>query len=131
MQYTSNLGRMQTWRKLSVPCIQLLGQTSSSHGNNVRRWLEPGETWRLAVPFGRATDCILECAFWAGIPDDISRLLRVSWRLDELLARTQNILKDIELVAVAARTTETPSERQYAADAKATRKLKMLHMWWS
>ena len=75
---------------------------------------------RLAVPFGGTTDRILECAFMPGLPNDVSRLLRASLRLnklgiDELLARTRNILKDTELVAAAARTTETPSERQYAA----------------
>ena len=49
----------------------------------VRQWLEPGETVdvyptdlrRLAVPFSGATDSILECAFLAGLPDDISQLL--------------------------------------------------------
>ena len=35
MRYTSNLEMMQTWRKLSVPCIWLLGQTSSLHGNSL------------------------------------------------------------------------------------------------
>ena len=30
---------------------------------------------RLVVPFGRATDRILECAFLVGIPDDVSWLL--------------------------------------------------------
>ena len=83
------------------------------------RWqLKPSETVdvyladlrKLAVPFGGATDHILECAFLAGLPDDISRLLRSSSRLDELgidelLARTRNILKDTELVASGVRTT--------------------------
>ena len=75
---------------------------------------------RLAVTFGRATDHILECTFLAELPDDVSRLLRVSSRLDKLginklLARAQNILKDTELIAAAARTTETPFDRQHAA----------------
>ena len=94
----------------------------------VRQRLELSETVdiyladlrRLVVPFGGATDCIPECAFLAGLPDDVSRLLRVSLRLDELgidelLARAQNILKDTELVAAAARATKTLSERQHAA----------------
>ena len=54
------------------------------------------------------------------LPDDVSRLLRASWRLDklgidELLTRAQNIQKDIELVAAAAKTTETLAEGQHAA----------------
>ena len=107
--------------------------------------IEPGETVdvyladlrRLAVPFGGATDCILERAFMVRLPDNISLLLRAFLRLDKLeidklLAMACNILKDTELVAAAARTTETPSERQHAAgDSKATRKPKMLQMWWS
>ena len=127
MQYTCNLRMMQTWKKSSVPCIQLLGQTPSSHGKFVGRLLGPGETdvfladlRRLAVPFGGASDCILECAFMAGLPDDVSLLLWVPSRLDELeidklLAKAWNILKDTELVAVAKRTAETPTERQHAA----------------
>ena len=88
---------MQTWKKSSVPCIQLLGQTPSLHGN-----------------------CILECAFMDGLSDDNSQLLWASLRLDklgieELLAKAKNILKDTELIAAAARTTETPFERQHAA----------------
>ena len=91
-------------------------------------WLEPSETVdvyladlrRLGVPFGRAIDHILECAFLAGLPDDVSQLLRASSRLDELgmnklLAWAWNILKDTEQVEAAARTTETPSERLLAA----------------
>ena len=71
---------------------------------------------KLAVPFDGATDCILGCAFLAGLPDDVSWLLHASLRLDklginELLARAHNTLKDTELVVAAARTTETPSER--------------------
>ena len=90
--------------------------------------LKPGETvdvyladlMRLAVPFGRAIDHILECAFMAWLPDDISWLLWASTKLDKLgidklLTRAQNILKDTELVTAAARTTETPAERQHAA----------------
>ena len=88
----------------------------------VRRLLKPSETVdiylanlrRLAVPFGGATDRILECRFLARLPDDISWLLRVSSRpdklgIDELLARARNILKD----------TETPSKRQHAASDSA------------
>ena len=71
---------MQTWRKLSVPCIWLLGQTPSSHGNS----LSDNNLRRLAVPFGRATDRRLECAFLDRLSDDISQLLRASSRLDEL-----------------------------------------------
>ena len=49
----------------------------------VGRQLEPGETVdvyladlrRLAIPFGRATDRLLECAFLAGLVDDVSWLL--------------------------------------------------------
>ena len=79
----------------------LLGQTPSSCEKFIRRRLEPGKTVdvyqadlrRLVVPFGGATDLILECAFLARFPD-VSRLLRVSSRLDELgidkrLARAQ------------------------------------------
>ena len=56
----------------------------------------------------------------AKLPDDVSRLLWAFLRLDKLgidkqLARAQNILTDTELVAAAARTTETPPERQHAA----------------
>ena len=52
----------------------------------------------------------------ARLPDDICQLLQASLRLDklgidELLAKAQNILKDIKLVAAAARTTETLSKR--------------------
>ena len=90
--------------------------------------LEPDETVdiyltnlrRLAVPFDGATDHILECAFLAGFPADVSRLLQASLRLDklrinELLTRAQNILKNTELVVAAARTTETPFKKQHAA----------------
>ena len=49
--------------------------------------LEPSEivdvyltNWRrLAVPFGRATDHILECVFMGGLPDDVSQLLWINW----------------------------------------------------
>ena len=98
----------------------------------VGRRLKPSETVdvyladlrRLAVPFGKATDCILECVFLAGLTDDISRLLRACSRLDELrinelLARTRKILNDTEMVPAAARTTETPSKRQHAASDSA------------
>ena len=58
----------------------------------VKRQLEPSETVdvyladlrRLVVPFDGAANCILECAFLAGLPNDISRLLRASSKLDEL-----------------------------------------------
>ena len=78
----------------------------------------------IAIPFGRATDHILECAFLAELLDDISRLLQGSSKLDKLgidklLARAQNILKDTEMVAAAARTTKTPSKRQHAASDSA------------
>ena len=75
--------------------------------------------------------------FLAGLPDDVSWLLQASSRLDQLginklLTRAQNILKDTELVAAAARTTETLSMRQHAAGDSAvqtsTRKPKMLQM---
>ena len=47
---------------------------------------------KLAAPFSGATDRILGCTFLAGLPDNASRLLRASSRLnelglDELLAR--------------------------------------------
>ena len=56
----------------------------------------------------------------AGLTDDVSQLLRASTRLDKLrldklLARARNILKDTELVAATVRTTETLTERQHAA----------------
>lgn len=88
----------------------------------VGRRLEPGETVdvyladlrKLAVPFGGATDCILECAFLVGLPDNVSRLLRSSLRLDELgidelLARARNILKDTKMIAAAARHAASDS----------------------
>ena len=94
----------------------------------VGRRLEPSEMVdvyladlrRQEVPFGGATNRILECAFIAGFPEDVSQLLWMSSRLDklgidELLARTQNILKDTELVTAAARTTETLFKRQHVA----------------
>ena len=75
---------------------------------------------RLVVPFGGATDRILECAFLAGLPDDVSQLQWASSKLDrlgidELLARVRNILNDTELVAAATKMTETPSETQNVA----------------
>ena len=80
------------------------------------------------VPFGRATDRILECAFLPGLPDEVNWLLRVSLRLEKLginklLARAQNILKDTEMVAAAA-TTETPSKKQHAASDSAVPRLR-------
>ena len=71
---------------------------------------------RLAVLFGGANDRILGCTFLAGLPDDASRLLRASLRLnvlglDELLARAQNILKDdTELVLAALEAPEPKTE---------------------
>ena len=58
---------------------------------------------RFVVPFGRATDGILEYTFLAGLLDDVSQLLQASLRWDELgidklLARVQ-----------------TSSERQHTA----------------
>ena len=57
-----------------------------------KRRLEPGEMVdvylddlrRLAVLFGGANKRILGCAFLAGLPDNASRLLRASSRLNEL-----------------------------------------------
>ena len=71
---------------------------------------------KLAVPFGGATDCILGCAFLAGLLDDTSRLLQASLRLnelglDELLARARNILKDdMEPVLAAVEAPKLPRE---------------------
>ncbi len=78
MRYTSNLGMMQTWKKSAFgtdPFItwkQFVGR-QLKHGEVVDVYL--ADLRRLAVPFGGATDCILECAFMAGLPDDVSRLL--------------------------------------------------------
>ena len=86
------------------------------------RRLESGETVdvyladlrRLAAPFGGANDRIL--AFLAGLPDDASRLLRASSRLNELeldewLARARNILKDdTEPVPAALEAPEPTTE---------------------
>ena len=123
---------MQTWKRSSVPCIRLLGHPFIAWKQFVGRRLEPSETVdvyqadlrRLAVPFGGATDRILECAFLAGLPDDVSRLLLASLRLDELginelLARARNILLDTEMVAATARITETLSKEQHAASDSA------------
>ena len=54
--------------------------------------LEPGETVdvyvadlkKLAASFGGVTGRILGCTFLVGLPDDASRLLRASLRLNEL-----------------------------------------------
>ena len=91
------------------------------------KWrLDPGETVdvylanlrRLATLFGGVNDRILGCNFLVGLPDDASRLLQASsklneLRLDKLLARAWKILKDdMELVSVALEapkpTTEGP-----------------------
>ena len=50
-----------------------------------------------------------------GLPEDISKLLQASSRIDELttdelLARAQNILKEPELVTAAAGTSHAASE---------------------
>lgn len=71
---------------------------------------------KLAAPFGGASDRILGCAFLAGLPDDASRLLRASSKLnelglDELLARARNILKDdTEPISAAVEAPEPPTE---------------------
>ena len=74
---TSNSEKMQTWQKSSMTCLRLLGQTPSSH-QFVGQQLKPSEMVgvyladlrRLTVPFGGATDHMLECAFMARLPDD-------------------------------------------------------------
>lgn len=71
---------------------------------------------KLAAPFGGASDQILGCAFLAGLPDNASRLLRASSRLnelglDELLARARNILKDdAEPASAAVEAPAPPTE---------------------
>ena len=76
---------------------------------------------RLLVPFGSMKDHILGCLFLPVLPDDVSWLLWMSSRLDELgidhlLARAQSIRKDMELVAAAGRTTYI--ERRAAGNSK-------------
>lgn len=54
--------------------------------------LLPGETvdvyladlLKLSVPFGDVNERMLGCVFVAGLPDDVSRLLRATSRMDEL-----------------------------------------------
>ena len=70
---------------------------------------------KLSVPFSGVIDKILSCAFLVGLPEDISRLLWASSRIDELttaelLARARNILKEPEPITAAARTSRAASE---------------------
>lgn len=80
------------------------------------RTLQPKETVdvyladlrKLSVPFGGVNDKILSCAFLVGLPEEVSKLLRASSRIDELstdelLARARNICKEQEPIAAAAR----------------------------
>ena len=118
MLYTSNSGMTQEEIK------QALYAAFVAWRRFTKRWLELGETVdvyladlrRLAAPFGGANDRILGCAFLTGFPDDASRLLRASSRLnelglDELLARAWNILKDdTEPVFAALEASELTTE---------------------
>ena len=95
-----------TWRWFTERRLEL-GETVDVYLADLRK---------LATPFGGVTDCILGCAFLAGLPDDASRILRASsrlneLRLDELLARARNILKDdTEPVSAAVEAPELPRE---------------------
>ena len=95
-----------TWRRFTERRLEL--------GETVDVYL--ADSRMLAAPFGGVTHSILGCAFLVGLPDDESRLLRASSRLnelglDELLARAQNILKDnTESVSVAVEAPEPPRE---------------------
>ena len=66
--------------------------------------------WHILSWFKIIIGTFLGCAFLAGLPDNLSRLLWTPWRLDELgidqlLARTWSILKDMELLATAVGET--------------------------
>ena len=90
----------RAWKKSSRLCMRLLVQIPSSPGDS--------------LPSDGLSQ--VRCAFPAGLPDNASRLLRASSRLnehglDKLLARARNILKDnTEPVSAAVEAPEQPRE---------------------
>ena len=102
MQYTTNLGMMRTWNKSSMPWDRIPHRMETvcraKARTNETVDVYRADLRRLAVPFGGATDHAL-------VSPKSLRLDELE--IDEQLARAQNILKDTELVAAAARMTET------------------------
>ena len=63
-------------------------------------WRIPSWFKKSVGTFGSVNDRILGCEFLAGLSDNISEL-----GIDQLLARTWSILKDMELITAAVRMT--------------------------
>ena len=95
------------------------------------RRLQPGETVdaflaelrRLAVPFWGLSDKMLACAFVAGLPDTVKKLLRDGSRMDELplahiLTRGRAVLTDeVGLAAAVSAMTVGAGASVKRADA--------------
>lgn len=68
------------------------------------------DLWKLSVLFGDMNALMLGCAFVAGLPDDVCRLLQVTFKMDELLANqllAQTIHKGAEPVVAAVTAART------------------------